>query len=154
MVEVDGELSLQSHDGSERKLQPADTANEQAGAHHVMVNTSTASARILVMMPLPKAGQVTTLVNTATNVPGQTVTFKGSYPITATAGEYDLVNNVLEFAPGAEVPLHYHGGPAVIVGMDGELTLRAGGHEHRLKPGDLDTQPAGAQHVMQNMGAG
>ena len=154
MVEVDGELTLQSHDGSERKLKPADTANEQAGAHHVMVNTSTAGARILVMMLLPKGAQVTTVVDTATKMPGPTVTFKGSYPITPVAGEYDLVNNVLEFAPGAEVPLHYHGGPAVIVGMDGELTLRAGGHEHTLKPGDLDTQAAGAQHVMQNMGAG
>ena len=49
------------------------------------------------------------------------------------------------------MPLHYHGGPAVIVNLDGELSIQAGGHDHMLNAGDLDTQPAGAQHVMQNM---
>ena len=119
-----------------------------------MVNTSTASARLLVMMLLPKGAAVTTIVDTATKMPGPTVPFKGSYPITAAAGEYDLVNNVLAFAPGAEVPLHYHGGPAVIVGLDGALTIQASGHDMTLMPGDLDTQAAGAQHRMMNMGAG
>src|SRR4051812_28233473 len=104
MVEVDGELTLRSHDGTERTLKPTDTANEEAGAHHVMVNTSAAGARILVMMLLPKGGAVTTLVDTTTKMPGPTVSFKGSYPISPAAGEYDLVNNVLQFAPGAAVP--------------------------------------------------
>lgn len=153
MVVVDGELTLQSHDGSERKLNPADTANEEAGAHHVMLNTSTASARVLVMMLLPKGAAVTTIVDTATKVTGPTVPFKGSYPIAVAAGEYALVNNVLDFVPGAEVPLHFHGGPAVIVDMDGDLTIGAAGHEHALKTGDLDTQPTGAQHQMLNMGS-
>jgi quercetin dioxygenase-like cupin family protein len=119
-----------------------------------MVNTSTASARILVMMLLPKGGAVTTLVDTTTKMPGPTVSFKGSYPIAPATGEYELVNNVLEFAPGAAVPLHFHGGPAVIVDLDGALTIRAGDHEMILAPGDLDTQAAGAQHQMQNNGAG
>jgi len=152
MVVVEGELTLQHHDRMELKLKPADTDNEEAGAHPVMMNASAANARVLVVMLLPKGGAVTTIVDTATKVPGPTVSFKGSYPITAAAGEYDLVNNVLDFAPGAEVPLHYHGGPAIIVDMDGDLTIRASDHEHALKPGDLDTQAAGAQHQMMNMG--
>lgn len=152
MVQVDGELTLRSHDGAERTLKPTDTANQEAGAQHVMVNTSTAPARIIVVMLLPKGAAVTTIVDTATKMTVPTVTFKGSYPITPLAGEYDLVNNVLEFAPGAEVPLHYHGGPAVIVGLDGALTVRASGHEMSVTPGELDTQAAGAQHQMVNMG--
>ena len=47
----------------------------------------------------------------------------------------------------------YHGGPAIIVDMAGDLTISSSGHEHALKPGDLDTQEAGAQHQMMNMGA-
>jgi quercetin dioxygenase-like cupin family protein len=153
MVVVAGELTVQHHDGSERKLNLADTDNEEAGAHHVMLNTSTAGARILVVMLLPKGAAVTTMVDTTTKMLGPTVPFKGSYPMTVAAGEYDLVNNVLDFAPGAEVPLHYHGGPAIIVDMDGDLTISSSGHEHALKPGDLDTQATGAQHQMMNMGS-
>ena len=154
MLEVAGELTLRAHDGSERTLKPGDTANVAAGDHHVMVNTSTASARLLGVMLLPKGAAGTTIVDTATKMPGPTMPFKGSYPITVAAGEYALVNNVLAFAPGAEVPLHYHGGPAVIVSLDGALTIQASGHEMTLLPGDLDTQAAGAQHVMMNMSAG
>jgi quercetin dioxygenase-like cupin family protein len=154
MVQVDGVLTLRSHDGAEITLKPTDTANQEAGAQHVMVNTSSANARILMVMLLPKGAAATTIVDTATKMTGPTVTFKGGYPITPVAGEYDLVNNVLEFTPGAEVPLHYHGGPAVIVGLDGALTIRAGGHDMTVTPGDLDTQAAGAQHQMMNMGTG
>jgi quercetin dioxygenase-like cupin family protein len=84
---------------------------------------------------------------------GPTVPVQGSYPITVAAGEYDLVNLVVDFAPGAEIPLHYHGAPAGVPGMDGERTLRAGGHEHRLKPGAVVNEPAGAQHQLPNTGA-
>ncbi len=153
VVGMEGELTLRPHDGPERNLSPTDIVNEKAGAPHVMVNTSTANARILATILLPKGAEVTTVVDTATKMPGPTVPFQGSYPITSAAGEYDLVNLVLDFAPGAEIPLHYHGGPAVVVGMDGELTLRASGHERTLKPGHVVNEKAGAQHQMVNMGA-
>jgi quercetin dioxygenase-like cupin family protein len=152
MVVTGGELTLRAN-GMEHTLAPAATDNLAAGALHVMVNISSAPARVLVMMLLPKGAAVTTIVDTAATMTAPTVTFKGSYPLTVAAGDYALVDNVLDFAPGAEVPLHYHGGPAVIVDLDGELSIQAGGHDHMLKAGDLDTQPAGAQHVMQNMGA-
>ncbi len=151
VVGMEGELTLRPHDGPERKLKPTDVVNEKAGAHHVMVNTSTANARILATILLPKGAEVTTVVDTTTKMPGPTVPFQGSYPITATAGEYDLVNLVLDFAPGAEIPLHFHGGPAVVVGMDGQLTLRPqGAAEKKLNPGDVVNEKAGAQHQMIN----
>lgn len=153
IVVTEGEFTLRSDDGSERTLKPADTANLEAGMSHVMLNTGTSSARILVMMLLPKGGAVTTIVDTATKMPGPTAPFKGSYPMTVAAGEYNLINNVLDFAPGAEVPLHFHGGSAVIVDLAGELTIRANGQDRTLTPGDLDTQAAGAQHQMINMGS-
>ncbi len=152
VVGMQGELTLLPHDGPERKLIPTDIVNEKAGAHHVMVNKSSANARILATILLPKGAEVTTIVDTTTKMPGPTVPFQGSYPIAVAAGEYNLVNLVLDFAPGAEIPLHYHGGPAVVVGMDGELTLRASDHERTLKPGDVVNEKAGAQHQMLNIG--
>jgi hypothetical protein len=69
--------------------------------------------------------------------PGPTVPFQDSYPITVAAGDYDLLYLVLDFAPGAGIPLHFHGGPAAVVGMEGELTLRPlNAPEHKLMPFD------------------
>jgi quercetin dioxygenase-like cupin family protein len=151
MVVVEGELTLQHHDGTERKLKPADTDNEEAGAQHVMLNASTANARLLATILLPRGAEVTTIVDTATKMPGPTVPFQGSYPITAAAGEYDLVNMVLDFAPGAEIPVHFHGGPVVMVGMEGQLTLRPqGAAEKKLNPGDVVQVKSGAIHQMIN----
>ncbi len=42
---------------------PGDVMNEKAGAHHVMINTSTANARILAGVLLPKGAELTTLVD-------------------------------------------------------------------------------------------
>jgi quercetin dioxygenase-like cupin family protein len=83
--------------------------------------------------------------------PGPTAPFEGHYPITVAAGDYDLVYLVLDFAPGASIPLHFHGGPAVVVGMDGVLTLRPdGAPEKTLRPGDVVNEKQGARHEMIN----
>src|SRR5436309_50423 len=83
--------------------------------------------------------------------PGPTASFQGSYPLTVEAGDYDLTYLVLDFAPGAAIPLHYHGGPALVVGMEGTLTLRPeGAAEHMLMPGDVVNEKAGVRHVMIN----
>ena len=38
-------------------------------------------------------------------------------PLTVTGGEYALVQVILEFAPGAGVPRHQHGGPVVVTAV-------------------------------------
>jgi quercetin dioxygenase-like cupin family protein len=107
----------------------------------------------MAVILLPKGAEVTTVIDTAATLPGPTVAYQGSYPLTVSAGEYDLVNLVLDFAPGAQIPLHYHGGPALVVGKDGELTLRPeGGMEHAVTSGMAVNEKAGARHVMINTG--
>jgi len=151
VVGMEGELTLRPEGAAERKLMPRDVVTERMGAHHVMINTSAAPARILAVVLLPKGAQLTTVIDTGANLPGPTVPFQGTYPVTVTAGEYELVNLVLDFAPGASIPLHFHGGPAVVVGMQGELTLRPqGGAERKLMPGDVVNEKMGALHEMIN----
>src|SRR5436190_1890806 len=66
--------------------------------------------------------------------PGPTVPYQDSYPITVVAGDYDLAYWVLDFAPGAGMPLHYHGGPTAMLDVAGALTLRShDGSERTLK---------------------
>jgi quercetin dioxygenase-like cupin family protein len=151
VIGMEGQLTLRPHDAPERKLNPGDVVNEKAGVHHVMTNVSDANARILAVILLPKGAEVTTVVDTANPPPGPTVPFQGSYPISVTTGEYDLVNLVLDFAPGASIPWHFHGGPAVVVGMEGELTLRPkGGAERKLRATEVVNEKAGAIHEMVN----
>ena len=153
VVGMEGELTLHPHGGNERKLLPGDVVNEAALVQHTMTNLSAANNRILAVILLPKGAEVTTVIDTAATLPGPTVAYQGSYPLPVSAGEYDLVNLVLDFAPGAQIPLHYHGGPALVVGKDGELTLRPeGGMEHAVTSGMVVNEKAGARHVMINTG--
>jgi len=152
VVGMDGMLTLRPEGAPEHMLMPGDIMNEKAGAHHVMINTSNPDARVMAVVLLPKGAQLTTVIDTSPNPPpGPTVPFQGSYPLTVAAGDYSLVNLMLDFAPGAEIPLHYHGGPVVVVGIDGTLTLRPeGAAEHTVTPGDVMNEKAGARHVMIN----
>ncbi|MEO8286012.1 MAG: cupin domain-containing protein [Chloroflexota bacterium] len=155
VVGMEGMLTLRPEAGGEHTLMPGDVVNEKAGVRHVMINTTNANARIMAVVLLPKGAQLTNVVDTgATNpnpAPGPTVPFQGAYPLTVAAGDYSLVNLVLDFAPGAEIPLHYHGGPVVIVGKDGTLTLRSeAGAVHTVGSGDVMNEQALAKHVMTN----
>ncbi len=49
---------------------------------------------------------------------------------------FDEVQLVLEFPPGAGVPLHHHGGNGYITMLDGELTLTANGVTTIYRAGD------------------
>jgi quercetin dioxygenase-like cupin family protein len=152
---MEGELTLHPHEGNERKLLPGDVVNEKALVQHVMTNMSSANTRIMAVILLPKGKDVTTVIDTQSKIPGPTVAYQGTYPLPGVAaGDYDLVNLVLDFAPGAEIPLHYHGGPALVMGKNGALTLRPeGGMEHNLTPGMVMNEKAGAKHVMINTGS-
>lgn len=108
------------------------------------------SVMAALLMPLLALGASGRVVE-AQAAAGPTPSFQGEFPITVEAGDYDLVYLVLNFAPGAAIPLHYHGGPALVVGMQGTLTLRPeGAAEHALSPGDVMNEKAGARHVMIN----
>ena len=154
VVGMEGVLTLRPDGAPEKSLQHGDVVNEMAGMKHVMINTGDSPTRVAAVVLLPKGADLTTVVDTNPNPgPGPTVPFQGTYPISVTAGDYDLVNLVLDFAPGAGIPLHYHGGPAVVVGMNGELTLRPEGKpERKLNPGGVVNEMAGMKHVMINTG--
>ena len=106
---------------------------------------------LALLAPLPFGGALNALAAPAAQA-GPSVTFQGSFPLTVEAGDYDLIYLVLDFAPGAGIPLHYHGGPALVVGMEGELTLHPeGGMEHAVTSGMVVNEKAGARHVMINV---
>jgi quercetin dioxygenase-like cupin family protein len=77
-----------------------------------------------------------------------------SFPITVTAGDYALVNQVLDLPPGSGVPQHYHSGPVVVTVVTGELTLVDADGERIVRAGKSWTEKAGDKHAIMNKSAG
>lgn len=73
-----------------------------------------------------------------------------AFPITLAAGDYELVNQVLDFPPGSGVPQHFHGGPAVVTVLTGELVTADAIGERVLKAGDSLLEGTGDKHSVIN----
>ena len=82
--------------------------------------------------------------------PGPTTVYRTSLPAQAIEGEFELINLILDFEPGAATPPHTHGGPGmvtvlteeIVFGMEGmpDLVARPGEVYHDL-PGRYTRQP-------------
>ena len=55
--------------------------------------------------------------------------------------------NLLEFSPGARVPVHDHAHEQLGYVLEGELVLEIDGVENRLRPGDAYRIAGGTPHV-------
>mgnify|MGYP001796991572 CR=1 FL=1 len=67
-------------------------------------------SKIKLLSVLVAVGACLTLVGVASRwaqATGPTISFQGTYPLTVEAGDYDLTYLVLDFAPGAAIPLPY-----------------------------------------------
>jgi len=76
-----------------------------------------------------------------------------SFPISVAAGDYALVNQVLDLPPGSGIPLHYHSGPVVVTVVTGELTLVDEAGERIVRAGESWTEKAGDKHAIINKSA-
>ena len=84
---------------------------------------------------------------------GPTTVAQMALPLTVSSGEYALVQVILEFAPGAGIPRHQHGGPVVVTVLTGEVTLQESGTERTVKAGESWTEQPGAAHAAVNRGS-
>ena len=85
-------------------------------------------------------------------MPAPAVVNKASFPIAIQAGGYDLVSVIFDFPPGAGFPNHFHGGHALAIVLDGEITLRERGSEKIVKAGGSWTENPGDIHSAVNAG--
>lgn len=69
-------------------------------------------------------------------------------------GRFTVTQQVLELAPGAESPVHMHGGPELILALQGELTflLADSGEEVTVSAGETYLIPAGTFLQVRNDG--
>jgi quercetin dioxygenase-like cupin family protein len=88
----------------------------------------------------------------AAALPAPTTVQQGKFPITLQSGEYELIGFIFDFAPGAGVPKHMHGGQVLVQVLSGEMTLREKGTERVIKAGESWTEEPGNEHSVINAG--
>jgi quercetin dioxygenase-like cupin family protein len=84
---------------------------------------------------------------------GPAVAYQAIFPNLTMAGQFDELMVVLDFAPGAGVPLHVHGGPTLVTVLDGAITLTERGMQQSYRAGESWTETPGNRHEAVNGGA-
>ena len=74
------------------------------------------------------------------------------FPVTAPPAQYDVVQLVLDFDPGAVTQLHNHSGPVFVTVLAGQVTHTTGGAKSVYTQGQTFTEPLGAYHTAGNEG--
>lgn len=85
-------------------------------------------------------------------VSGPAVVYQAKFPITLQSGEYELQSNIIDFEPGAGMPVHMHGAYVLVVVLDGEILLKEKGKERIVKVGESWIENPGDMHSVVNTG--
>jgi|GEM_PF-5305076 quercetin dioxygenase-like cupin family protein len=74
-------------------------------------------------------------------------------PVTLTAGDYDVVNQLLDLMPGGYMREHHHGGPVIVMVISGELTVIDSKGTRVLTSGQSMTEAPAYVHGAANNGS-
>ncbi len=82
------------------------------------------------------------------------VVAESRFVVTNAPAQTDLVQLVVDFEPSAWTSLHTHGGQAINLVLEGEITLRHGGMDRPYKAGQSWTDSTSQVHAAGNTGSG
>jgi quercetin dioxygenase-like cupin family protein len=82
------------------------------------------------------------------------VVVQSRFDVTNAPLQADVVQLVVDFPPGAWTSWHTHGGQAINLVLEGEITLRHGGTERAHRAGQAWTDSSGQVHAAGNTGPG
>ena len=67
---------------------------------------------------------------------GVTTVFEQRFEAASPPTQGEVLQAVLDFAPGSWTPTHTHGGPVYVTVLEGEMTLRMGGADQKFRAGE------------------
>ena len=150
---LEGALTL-SGDGGEQTYRAGETVVEEPGDVFSATNPTAGTTRLFVSYVLPKGAPPTIVQEGAAMLAaGPTTMAQGSFEIADPPAQFEVVQLVLDFAPGAWTPPHSHGGPVLVTVLEGQVTERRPGVERRFGPGQGWTENAGDLHAAGNESA-
>lgn len=119
---------------------------------------SLTKGRVLAIAIVIAAGSVTAaLGQTGLNTGGQgerNVVAVSRFAVTNAPLQAEVVQLVVDFPPGAWTSWHTHGGQAINLVLEGEITLRHAGLERPHRAGQAWTDSTGQVHAAGNTGRG
>lgn len=87
------------------------------------------------------------------NQPGVTTAVETRFQAADPPAEADLLQVVLDFAPGAWTPVHTHGAPVYVTVLAGEMTLRMSGMDQKFTAGQTWIDNPDEPHAAGNDGS-
>ena len=90
----------------------------------------------------------------AGGLPQRRIVAKSRFAVTDASRQTELVSLVVDFVPRAWTSLHTHGGQAINLVLEGEITLRHAGMEMPYRAGQGWTDSTGQVHSAGNTGRG
>lgn len=143
--------------GKTTAYKAGETWIEHPGTAAEVGNATQAKARLFVSFLLPKGAALTLVVPTATAgqtlPPGPTTLYQNRFEAVNLPTQFDLVQVVLEFAPGTWTPEHTHGGLGYATVVEGSILVRAKGGEKTYRPGEGWVEIPGEYAVVGNPGS-
>lgn len=150
---IEGENTCICGDKS-RTYKLGETLIELPGELAVYKNTGATRARVMGSIVLPKGAAPSTPQPGAPASPPPTPTSLYLYRTDALIpdGGYERAHTVLDFAPGAQTPLHTHPGQVVVTVIEGEITFTAAGKTTVYKVGETFVEAQGVAGQARNAG--
>jgi len=150
-----GEITLRENN-TEKIFKPGEGWSDTPDQVHAAGNAGAAPARLLVTFLLPREAPLTTVQQGGSSQqppPGPTKVYESKVAVAKVPAQGDLIQVLLDFAPGAWTPPHTHGGQTLNTVLEGEITLRENGADKALKPGEIWSDSPDQVHAAGNAGA-
>jgi quercetin dioxygenase-like cupin family protein len=155
---IAGELTRRVFGGTptEKTYKGGDTLVEKADEAQEVANGGSAPARYLATILLPNGAALTTDQQsgaTSQELPtGLQAVYQARMTVSPPAAQFKVVQDELDFVPGAWVPRHTHGGQAFGLVLQGEFTDQRQDGEKKYKAGDSFVEPVNTPHAIGNAG--
>ena len=128
---------------------------ETPDREHAAGNATAASATVFVTFLLPTGAPLTTAQGGGGQQapPGPTTRYQFRTEGMPLPAPFEVVQLVLDFAPGAWTPLHTHGGQGVVTVLEGTMTRREQGTQPVFRAGESWIEPGVVHQAGNDTGA-
>ena len=154
---LEGEVVFTTEGKAGQVTRPGEFYLDVAGSVHTAANQTDRPARVSYVILLPKGAAVTTVMggpSAGELPPGPKTISRSNWPGLAMAGEFELINLILEFGSGSATPSHIHGGPGMATVLEGEMVFTTEGQPGQIiRPGQFYLDVAGSVHTAANQTA-
>lgn len=140
---LQGQVTIKMPSG-DKQASAGDMLIEPVNQRVQAFNLGSGEAMVAVAFLVPHGGKPTVPVvgSPAPATPNKTL-YSFTLDSPSVSGGYGLVQQVLDFAPGAQTAKHRHGGPGVITVIQGQVTLNRDGTDKTYSVGDSFTESPG-----------